>query len=263
MNLPVPASASASMPAVFRASLSPLAAGGAFGGFVVALLAGTGVFGIVVLVLLGWLGGSAGGYLLGRRGTGAGRQDRIDPFAVNEPWRYFVRDAVTARNRFDEALRNTRPGPLKDRLVHIRGSVESGVRECWEVAKQAQTISDARKVIDVPSLRRRLESLESRDADTTATERAVRSQLESAARLDAVLGDVTKRLEVLEAKLTEAVTRAIEVSALAGHDDELTGVGTAVDQVVIDLESLRAALDESSQSSARGSGSWELPPSDG
>lgn len=262
MNLPVPASASRSAPAVLRASLSPVAAGGAFAGFLVALVAGGGVLGILVVTLLGWAGGTAGGFAFGWRSRSGGRQDRIDPFAVGEPWRFFVRDAATARNRFDDTLRNTRPGPLKDRLLVIRDSVEAGVRECWEVAKQGQTISDARKAIDVPSLERRLESLEQRDTDTSATERAVRAQLESAARLDEVMAEVTKRLEVLEAQLTEAVTRAIEVSALAGHDDELTGVGTAVAQVVDDLEALRAALAESGRSSARGAGTWELPPSD-
>jgi hypothetical protein len=260
VNLPVPASTNA--PAIVRASMSPLAAGGAAAGLIVALVASTGVFGLLLLILLGWAGGTVAGLAIGRRGITAGRPDRIDPFAVNEPWRFFVRDAVTARNRFDEALRNTRPGPLKDRLVDIRGSVETGVRECWEVAKQAQNISEARKAIDVPSLRKRLDTLESRDADTSATERSVRAQLGSAERLDRVLADVTARLEILEAQLTEAVTRAIEVSALAGQDDELTGVGSAVEQVVDQLESLRAALAETSESSSRGSGTWELPPSD-
>ncbi len=261
VNLPVPATPR--NPAVWgRASMSPLAAGGAFGGFLIALLAGTGIPGLVILALLGWVGGTAGGVAAGgRRRFGEGR-DRIDPFGVSEPWRFFVRDALTARNRFDEALRSTRAGPLKDRLVEVRASVEAGVRECWEVAKQAQSISTARKAIDVPALQRRLDSLEGRDADTTTAEAAVRSQIESAERLDAVIEDVTSRLEILEAQLTEAVTRAIEVSALAGHDDDLTGVGVAVRQVVDDLEALRSALVESGRSSARGSGDPELPPPD-
>lgn len=240
--------------------MSPLAAGGAFGGFLVALLAGTGIPGLVLLVLLGWVGGTAGGVAAGGRRRSGPSRERIDPFGVGEPWRFFVRDALTARNRFDDALRSTRSGPLKERLLEVRDSVDAGVRECWEVAKQAQAISTARKAIDVPSLRKRLESFEGRDDDTSTAEAAVRSQIESADRLDAVIHDVTGRLEILEAQLTEAVTRAIEVSALAGHDDDLTGVGVAVRQVVDDLEALRAALVESGRSSARGSGNPELPP---
>jgi hypothetical protein len=251
VNLPVPVTAS---PALVRSSLSPIAIGGALGGAALGLVASGGVVGIVILLLLGWTGGAATAYGIGLRGSGDLRNDRIDPFAIGEPWRFFVRDAVTARNRFDDALRSARPGPLKDRLTTIRESVESGVRECWEVAKQAQTIAEARKAIDVPALRRRLGTLEARDADTQATERSIQSQLESAARLDSVLTDVTSKLEILEAQLTEAVTRAIEVSALAGHDDDLTGVGTKVEEVVDNLEALRAALAETNSRPAR-----ELP----
>ncbi|QGG95692.1 hypothetical protein GH723_11620 [Actinomarinicola tropica] len=163
---------------------------------------------------------------------------------MSEPWRHFVRDAVTARNRFDAALRAARPGPLRDRLTDIRRSVEMGVQECWQVAQQAQTVSDARKRLDAPSLRRRLETLESNGNEPAAA--AVRSQLESAARLDAVIADTTTRLETLEARLTEAVASAIEISALAGRDDDLIGLGSTVDQVVDELEALRLALVESS-----------------
>jgi hypothetical protein len=49
---------------------------------------------------------------------------------------------------------------------------------------------------------------------------------------------------VLEARLTEAVARSIEVAALAGRDDELAGVGSDVEQVVDELEALRLALAE-------------------
>lgn len=242
--------------------MSPVAAGGALVGGLVALLAGTGLVGIIVLALLCWLGGAAGAFFIGRRGGRILPEERIDPFAIGEPWRFFVRDALTARNRFDAALRSTKPGPLKDRLATIRVSVNDGVRECWEVAKQAQQIAEARKALDVPGLRRRLERLEDRDADTTATEGSVRSQLESAGRLDAVLTDVTAKLEVLEAQLTEAVTRAIEVAALAGHDDDLSGIGVSVEEVVDNLEALRLALVETSRSPNALPELDELPPAD-
>lgn len=257
MNLPVPASAG---PVVVRAALSPVAVGGAVLGALIGLVGGGGLAGLILVALVGWLVGGAATLALGRRGGRILPEERIDPFAVGEPWRHFVRDAVTARNRFDDAMRSTKPGPLKDRLGTIRESVEAGVRECWEVAKQAQNIAQARKALDVPALRRRLESLRSTDADTTVTEGSIQAQLESAARLDGVLADVTTKLQVLEAQLTEAVTRAIEVAALAGHDDDLSGVGVAVDQVVDDLEALRLALAETSRSSGQRSPKPELGP---
>jgi hypothetical protein len=257
VNLPVPATAG---PVVARAALSPVAAAGAVIGALVGLVGGGGLVGIVVIALLGWLAGTGGTVVVGRRGGRILPEERIDPFAVGEPWRHFVRDAVTARNRFDDAMRSTKPGPLKDRLATIRQSVDAGVRECWEVAKQAQNIAQARKAIDVPALRRRLGSLRSTATDTTVTEGSINAQLESAARLDSVLGDVTTKLQVLEAQLTEAVTRAIEVAALAGHDDELSGVGSAVDEVVDNLEALRLALAETSRSSGQRLPTQELPP---
>jgi hypothetical protein len=257
VNLPVPAN---SGPIVIRAALSPVAAGGALIGALIGLLAGGGLTGLVFIAVLGWLVGVGVTVVLGRNGGRILPEERIDPFAVGEPWRHFVRDAVTARNRFDDAMRSTKPGPLKDRLATIRESIDSGVRECWEVAKQAQNISQARKALDVPSLRRRLDSLQTTDADTAVTEGSIRAQLESADRLDAVLNDVTTKLQVLEAQLTEAVTRAIEVGALAGHDDDLSGVGTTVDQVVDNLEALRLALSETSRTSGQHMPRQELPP---
>ncbi|MGY6500355.1 MAG: hypothetical protein ACXIVQ_05575 [Acidimicrobiales bacterium] len=259
MNLPVPAS---SGPLVVRSAASPVALGGAFAGFLVALLAGASFPLLVVLVVLGW--GAGIGATVGLRSiTGTSPSaDRIDPFAVGEPWRHFVKGALTARNRFEESLRSARPGPLKDRLTEIGASIDTGVRECWEVSKQAQTVAQARKAIDLPGLRRRLESLEERDADTSTTESSIHSQIASAERLDAVLAEVTDRLELLEAQLTEAVTRAIEVAALAGHDDELAGVGTSIEQVVDNLEALRIAMAETGGGGSTPSGFDELPPGD-
>ncbi len=242
--------------------MSPVAVGGGVAGLVLALLVSAGPIGIVLGVILGWLAGTAGGFVLGRRGGRILPQERIDPFAVGEPWRHFVRGALTARNRFDDAMRSTRPGPLKDRLVTIRQSIDEGVNECWEVAKQAQNVSQARKALDVPTLRRKLKSLQATDADTSVTEGSIQAQLDSATRLDAVVADATTKLRVLEAQLTEAVTRAIEVAALAGQGDELSGVGSAVDEVVDSLEALRLALAETSRSPGPTPTLPELPGTD-
>ncbi|MBK5223965.1 MAG: hypothetical protein JJE52_14055 [Acidimicrobiia bacterium] len=242
MSLPVPVT----QRSVVRAGMSPVALAAAGGGLVVALLTGTTLGWLVSLVLLTWAVGAGATLALQRASVAAGRSERIDPFGVGEPWRHFVRDALTSRNRFDEALRDARPGPLRDRLSDIRRSVDSGVQEVWQVAKQAQNVSQARQRLDAPTLRRRLETLEEKDNEPAAA--AVRSQLGSAERLDAVIADTTARLETLEARLTEAVARAIEVSALAGQDDDLVGLGSTVDQVVNELESLRAALAETSGS---------------
>lgn len=235
--LPVPVSPAT----VVRTGASPISLGAAGAGALVALVAGAGIPAIVVVAVLAWLVSS--GVLLAVR-HGGGPRERIDPFTISEPWRHFVKGALTARNRFDEARRTTREGPLRDRLDDLRRSIDSGVDECWRVAQQAQVVSDARKRLDAPALRRRLASLEESGNEPAAA--SVRSQLGSAERLDGVIADTTQRLETLEARLTEAVARAIEVAALAGHDDDLVSVGSDVDTVVDELEALRLALAETS-----------------
>lgn len=253
VSLPVPVTNQS----VVRAGLSPVALVAAVVGAGLGLLLSGGLLGAVVTALLAWTLGT-GATVLIQRGGRSGPGGRIDPFAVGEPWRHFVRDAVTARNRFDAALRSARPGPLRDRLTDIRRSVDAGVQECWQVAQQAQTVSEARKRLDAPALRRRLETLEGNGNEPAAA--AVRSQLASASRLDAVISDTTTRLETLEARLTEAVASAIEISALAGRDDDLIGLGSTVDQVVDELEALRLALAESSAGPADGLPPDALPP---
>ena len=62
--------------------------------------------------------------------------------------------------------------------------------------------------------------------------------------MDQVIADTADRLRLLDARLDEAVTRAIELSVRGDGVEELRGLGDTVDTVVDDLESLRQGLDE-------------------
>jgi len=289
------------LPVVARASLSPVALGGAAAGAVLALVADAGLAGLVVLTPAG--GAAGAGAVLWRARRRSGRpllRERIDPFAVGEPWRHHVRGALQARNRFDEAVRAVPAGPLRDRLAELRDTVEDGVRETWEVAKRAQAVADARKRVDAPKLRRRLEELgpgssgelgagpdpaeggaADRDtgrADTEAgpdavgsgnglvpaadsfgeaadpgraTRAALESQLATVDRLDRLVDETRGRLDLLEARLAEAVTTAIEVGAVAGADTDLTRLGSDLGGVVDELEALRRALADTDDADRR------------
>ena len=68
-----------------------------------------------------------------------------------------------------------------------------------------------------------------------------------------------KRRDLLDARLDEAVTRAIELSVRADNPDELSGLGDDIDALVGDMESLRQGLDEVDATSA-GRGVASLPP---
>jgi type IV secretory pathway TrbD component len=57
------------------------------------------------------------------------KEDRIDPGALAEPWRSFVREAQDAARRYRRAVAATAPGPLRERLADIGTRIDTGVVE--------------------------------------------------------------------------------------------------------------------------------------
>lgn len=180
----------------------------------------------------------------------AGKGERIDPFAVNEPWRQFVQHALSSRTRFAEAVRTMRPGPLRDHLGEIGDRLDEGVEECWRIARRGQLLARARRQVDDASTRRELDQLlaESGGAPPAGSTQAkvleaLEAQLATAERMDRVLADTRSRLQLLDARRDESVARAIELSVQSGPED-LTGLGDDVDGIVTEMEALRQALEE-------------------
>src|SRR4051794_34217118 len=66
----------------------------------------------------------------------------IDPFALQDPWRSFVRSALSARRKFDDAVHTARAGPLRDRLTEIGGRLDDAVDECWRGGQQGQGLGE-------------------------------------------------------------------------------------------------------------------------
>jgi hypothetical protein len=179
----------------------------------------------------------------------AGRE-RIDPFALGEPWRHFVREALQAQARYRQAVGAMRPGPLRERLEDIGRRIDTGVRECWRIARHGHALEKGLRALDAGSVQRQLESLDDgadRWADSASASRtadALRAQLSSAERMASVAGEARDRLRLLDARLDESVARAIELSISAGDSGEAQVLGTDVDSLVSELESLRTALEE-------------------
>jgi hypothetical protein len=180
--------------------------------------------------------------------------DRIDPFAVGEPWRQFVKEAVTARNRFDEAVARTPEGPLHDRLGDIGSRVTEGVDEVWRIAGHGNALSRARTDLGPGQLRRRLEHtrrlIQEGDTSHEATVDALQAQLSSVDRIETTIADTEVRLRTLNARLAEAVARGIELSVQAAGAVALDAIGDDVEGVVGELEALRQALEETNGGSA-------------
>jgi chromosome segregation ATPase len=177
----------------------------------------------------------------------------IDPFAVNEPWRLFVRDALNARERFREVAATAALGPLKDRLAEIGERVDEGVDQVWATARRGHELRQARRRIDTEAVEQRIAEAqrlaEANLADDTAarTLGSLTRQLETAQRLDSVTVGAEAKLRLLQAQLDELAARAAELAVRAGDVSELSDLGADVDSLVEEMESLRKALDEVDQ----------------
>lgn len=231
-------------PPVARAMTSPLAivlAGGAAAASIVA--------GLPLIAAVG-VGAVAWGARVALAIPRAPKPERIDPFTLGEPWRTFVRAALQARARFDRTVQTTRPGPLRDRLAEIGERVGTGVDECWQVANRAQEIENALQQLDTREARAELAALEQESGATpehrASTAEALRAQIGSAERMAAVVDDARDRLRLLDARLDEAVARAVELSVDSGDTEGMSGLSSDVDSVVTDMEALRQALEETS-----------------
>ena len=174
---------------------------------------------------------------------------RIDPFAVNVPWRDAVIDALKARTRFTQAVKTFRDGPLREAMAEVADRIDAAIEECWRVAQQGQVVADARQAINDREIRWELQ--QSQQAIGTAgpnpaqagTLRSLDAQLATAARLDALIASTRDQLNLLNARLDESVTRAIELSVT----NQTSGVGALGDDVgaiVDDLETLRRAIED-------------------
>jgi hypothetical protein len=185
------------------------------------------------------------------------RGERMDAFTLNVPWRKSVMDAQSAKRRFDEAVRAADPGPLKERLTEIGQRIDEGVRECWRIAQRGHLMSKGLKALDVEATQRELVEIErdirnDDDHRLRAAREAIRAQLHSAQRMIDAVRDAELQLRLLDARLDEAVTRAIELSLRSAGDADVSGLGSDVEQLVSDMEALRAALEDVEQPGSPG-----------
>ena len=175
----------------------------------------------------------------------------IDPKSLSQPWAQYVHSALQARSRFDDVVRAVRSGPIRDRLVEIGTRIDAAVQECWRVARHGDALDDGVQSLNLKEVSYKLDQIRgSRPESPGAAEsydrtvEAMEAQLASGQRLAQVAQDARRRLEVLDARMDEAVARAVELSLSAGDATELSGLGADVDQLVDDMEALRQGLEE-------------------
>ncbi|HUR23270.1 MAG TPA: hypothetical protein VMZ73_05295 [Acidimicrobiales bacterium] len=240
-------------PAVARAVTAPSAVLLAGAGMSAAILGGLPVLAAAGVGVLAWAARVA--VSLPRRPKG----ERINPFALNEPWRSLVVDARKARGRFDKVVEQARPGPLRENLAQLGRRLDDGVHECWRIACQGNALQAGLAQLDGASIQAELdqvrsdnvrERLENASAEGPVAgsleraEQALESQLSSFRRIAAVAEDARTRLRVLNAQLDEAVARALELALRASDVDDLSPLSADVESLVGELEALRQAVEE-------------------
>ena len=204
-----------------------------------------------VLLTANPIGAVVGGILLlaGRIGLAiprAPRQDRVDPFTLDMPWRTMVQDALAAQTQFRGAVHRADAGPLRERLESIGSHIDEGVAECWRVARAGNALSDARSRIDVAAAQRELAEVQASGAPgatTQATIAAIQAQLDAATRMDGSITETRDRLRLLNARLDEAVTRSIELSVTTGDSSRLESIDDDVATITQEMEALRQGLE--------------------
>ena len=250
-------------PPVARAVTSPSGILATGAGIATGILLGafTGGIGWIALPVIGGVLGYCGRVAVAIPRNAA--TARIDPFGVNEPWRHAVKDALQARTRFSDAIKGFKDGPLRDALHETGDRIDEAVNECWNVAQQGQLVSDARTRINDRETRWELEQAAAQippgaaASETQArTIASLNAQLGTAQRMDALIAGTYDELRLINARLDEAVTQAIELSVTNRGD--LSPVSHQVEGIVDSLTALRSAMtslnDPSPQNLDLGSG---------
>lgn len=199
------------------------------------------------VVAAGAAGAAAWGAVVARQLPRSRRARTPELRGLQEPWRRYLVEAVAARQRFDTAVDECEPGPLRRRLEQIGRRVEDGVAEVDRIARHGSRLDRAIRELDDPDdLRARVAEAEA-DPDTPPeVTHALAAQLASTERLVGLAVETRQRLQVLDAQLDEAVARVVELSLRQGDVAEAGDLGSRVEGLVGEMESLRVALDESS-----------------
>ncbi len=179
---------------------------------------------------------AAASALIRRRRRPAERRVAIDPFVLSEPWRRYVSAAQASQRRYKEIVTAMQAGPLRTNMESITRQVQHGVEECWLIARRGDELDDALARLNSTSLQTRLDG-----TTDEAMRGTLQAQLDSAQRIRATRDDTDRRLRLLNTRLGELLAQAAEVSV----DSDATGdLGSAVDDVVTQLQSLRLAVED-------------------
>ncbi len=204
---------------------------------------------VIIAIVAAAIGAAA---VMVRNRRSAPRPIAIDSFTLSEPWRRYVSAAQNAQRRYTDIVAATAAGPLRSNMESITRNVQRGVEECWLIAKRGDELDRALNRLDSTSLQQRLET-ETDDA----TRASLQSQLDAAQRIRTTRDDTDRQLRLLNTRLGELLAQAAEVSV---GTDTTSDLGSAVDDVVTQLESLRLAVEDVNNPRPGGAGQASASP---
>jgi hypothetical protein len=228
-----------------RATVVPAVVAGLMAGAAVGAIVGNAPAGVITGLAMAVI--AAGAALLRRRRPA--RAARRDPFTVGEPWRQLVRDAQRAGERLQITVASMSDGPLRERMSGIVTRLEHGLDEAWTIAQRGDEIDDAVRRLDPAGLRSKLHTLETHQSRNPSKEliasiESRRAQIATTERLQAESDKMADRLRLTQARLDELVGRAAEIALGSGDTERYEH---DVDDLVIELEALRQAVDETNR----------------
>jgi hypothetical protein len=263
-------------PSVVRAAVSPSAIILAGAGVGIGLLAGSVTL-AVILGVVGWLLRMAYAVFRARRRGRRLPVVTIDPYAVPEPWRQYVRQALGARQRFDQTLSQWPAGPLHDRLMLLQPRIGQATEEVWAVAQRGAALSGTVRGVptgaaqpSIVQLSAELQQLQAERQRTSATDRqaaldrseeAIAAQLRAARRSEQAQAEVLDHLRLLTARLDEAVTQVAQLGLdPRGSEGGLDRVAGSVDALGEEISALHQGLQAAEAASLGAEASGEELP---
>lgn len=156
-------------------------------------------------------------------------------------WAVLLRDAMTARQRFDLAVGDLADGPLRAGLQEAACELDAAVAEARRLAHQGSKADRAhRDVLAALDRQRRRQRRAGVSPEVEASlDAATRAQHASAERLSAAARRDLCRLQLVVARMHELTAHALELGTLA-NTAELTTAASVADR----LAALRLATVE-------------------
>ena len=188
--------------------------------------------------------------------------ESMDPFALPDPWRGLVQQALDAGRRFHEASAAWPPGPLRERLLSLEPAVDEQVRGVWVAARQGATLTGGfppgSKRPTLHDLSGELEAVQLersalpsanrvRHDELDRAEEALAAQVNAARRAKSTADAVSNRLRTLVAQLNDAVTGVVSLTAAPGGAGDVEGAVRTLEGLSQEITALQAGLGEAAQ----------------